>query len=120
MGEEAFDVVVVGGGAAGCVVAARVSESASRSVLLVEAGPDLRAQLPGELRDGWRLASGYDWGLVSEADARRGGRGPAPGEAVGWHLVADPVSLSEGRPPTTTSGRRWATTAGLSTRCSHT
>ena len=36
---EAFDVVVVGGGAAGCVVAARLAESASRSVLLFEAGP---------------------------------------------------------------------------------
>jgi choline dehydrogenase len=39
----AVDVVVVGGGAAGCVVAARLAESASRAVLLLEAGPDLRA-----------------------------------------------------------------------------
>lgn len=37
---EHFDVVVVGGGSAGCVVAARLSEAASRSVLLLEAGPD--------------------------------------------------------------------------------
>ncbi len=42
---EAFDVVIVGGGAAGCVVAARLAEQASRSVLLVEAGPD-RAPWP--------------------------------------------------------------------------
>ena len=33
-----FDVVIVGGGAGGRVVAARLSESGSRSVLLVEAG----------------------------------------------------------------------------------
>jgi choline dehydrogenase-like flavoprotein len=44
--DEAFDVVIVGGGAAGCVGAARLSESGSRSVLLVEAGPDLRANCP--------------------------------------------------------------------------
>lgn len=34
---ETFDVVVVGGAAAGCVVAVRLAESASRSVLLVDA-----------------------------------------------------------------------------------
>jgi choline dehydrogenase-like flavoprotein len=65
-----FDVVVVGGGAAGCVVAARLSETASRSVLLLEAGPDLRARVPDELRDGWNLSRAFDWGFVSEPDAR--------------------------------------------------
>jgi choline dehydrogenase len=37
-----YDLVVVGGGTAGCVVAARASEEAGRRVLLVEAGPDPR------------------------------------------------------------------------------
>lgn len=69
-GAEAFDVVIVGGGAAGCAVAARLSESVSRSVLLVEAGPDLRAKLPRELRDGWRIPREPDWGLAAEPDAR--------------------------------------------------
>ena len=35
-----FDVLVLGGGTAGCVMAARLSEDASRTVCLVEAGPD--------------------------------------------------------------------------------
>jgi choline dehydrogenase len=61
-----FDVVVVGGGAAGCVVAARVSQSTSRSVCLLEAGPDLRGALPDEFRDGWHMPQGYDWGYTSE------------------------------------------------------
>ncbi len=37
-----FDVVILGGGSAGCVLAARLSEDAGTSVLLAEAGPDVR------------------------------------------------------------------------------
>ena len=84
--ESSFDVLVLGGGAAGCVLAARLSEDPRRRVCLVEAGPDygryadgrwpaslLDARVDGALTAlGGGPAESHDWGFpgISASRAR--------------------------------------------------
>lgn len=61
-----YDVVVVGGGTAGCVLAARLSEEPGRSVCLVEAGPDYGPYAgggwPADILDGrWLALDSHRW-----------------------------------------------------------
>ncbi|MEC9309231.1 MAG: mycofactocin system GMC family oxidoreductase MftG [Chloroflexota bacterium] len=68
-----YDFIIVGGGSAGCVLANRISEDGSKSVLLLEAGPDYTnlEELPIDLKDGynvWRSAYGpHNWGYTATA-----------------------------------------------------
>jgi choline dehydrogenase len=74
---QTYDVIIVGSGAAGAILAARLTEDAARSVLLLEAGPDYPTPqaLPADLKYGYGTPTGvittsHDWGYTGEATSQ--------------------------------------------------
>ena len=76
-----FDVLVLGGGAAGCALAARLSEDAGRSICLAEAGPDYGPfgadRWPAEMLDARNIPSTHDWETAADE------RGTARAKIIG-------------------------------------
>jgi len=111
-----YDVVIVGGGSAGCIVANRLSEDRGTRVAVLEAGRpdypwDLYIHMPAALSFpiGNRL---YDWKYESEPEPHMGGRRVyhARGKVLGGSSSINGMIFQRGNP---LDYERWGADPGM-------
>ena len=106
-----YDVIIVGAGSSGAVLATKLSEDRGRSVLLLDAGPDYRSldELPGDVNSIHEPSVvAHDWGF--QATFVPGRDAPLPrGKLVGGSSAINTGVAIRGKPG---DYDRWAELSG--------
>jgi choline dehydrogenase len=97
------DYLIVGGGSAGCVLAARLSANPHVTVLLLEAGPDDRGFWKMQMPLAWRdtfMDPRVNWGYTSEPEPHADGRiiNAPRGKVLGGCSSVNGMMYSRGAP----------------------
>ena len=107
--KRAFDLVIVGGGSAGAVLAARMSADASRQVLLIEAGPDFAPNRYPPVLTNANIVAGspaFDWNYHTDDRVDLGHDIPVPrGRVIGGSSAVNAAVAMRARPA---DFARWA------------
>ena len=97
-----YNLIIVGAGSAGAVIATRITEDASQRVLLIEAGPDYpdEASLPDDLKNGnHNSVRRHDWGFHYQPTAGNSGNVPLPrGKVTGGSSAVNTAIALRGQP----------------------
>jgi choline dehydrogenase len=100
-----YDIVIVGGGAAGCVLASRLAADGRTSVLLLEAGTDYPdpAHIPDDVKFGHTryaeaLDSKHNWALRGTITEEQGEIHVAQGKVIGGGSSINGQAMQRGLP----------------------